>query len=138
MNRIEELKTTLRHNIALHEQLRDALREECASIASDDIDSLPMNNARKHRIEAEITGTNRAVMSLFESYYRHAVSTDSLTREEVDRLVEKLRWSILEAVKAVGETVKTIKHAKKDIVGRLKLMDQRKNALNAYARTKFV
>jgi len=138
MNRVEELKATLKRNIALHEQLRDTIREECACIAVDDIDSLPVKNTRKRQIEAEITSTNQAVMSLFEDYDRYAVSIDSLTREEVDRLVEKLRTSILEAVTAVGETVKTIKRAQKDIVGHLKGMDHKKNALNAYARTKFV
>ncbi len=135
MDRINELKSNLELNIELHRQLSEAIRRECECIENDDIMSLPMLNSTKRRIEAKINMTNRTIMTLFENYYQYAVSIDPGDKRIIEDLVEQLRGSIRGAVEEVGTTISSIRHAQKDVVGKLKEMDRNKSAIRAYARS---
>ena len=138
MTGIDELKDTLRHNIELHERLRDVLKEECVYIEDDTMESLPEKILQKTEIEREIERTNKAVTTLFNDYYRDALNIDSESRNEISFLMTKLCKSIHETVKIIGNTIETVKRTKKEIVNHLKDLDNKKYAINAYFRTNYL
>jgi len=135
MTPIEELKSTLRHDIQLHERLREIIKKECVSIGGNSAECLSDIFIEKREIQKEIDSTNRAVTALFENYYRNSLSPDSKNRNEIRQLVEKLRESIIGNVEAIGETVTAIKKSKKDIVDRMKEITVHQTAYKAYANT---
>jgi len=138
MTGIDELKDTLRHNIELHERLRDVLKEECVYIEDDTMESLPEKILQKTEIEREIERTNKAVTTLFNDYYRDALNIDSESRNEISFLMTKLCKSIHETVTIIGNTIETVKRTKKEIVNHLKDLDNKKYAINAYFRTNYL
>lgn len=115
MTGIDELKDTLRHNIELHERLRDVLKEECVYIEDDTMESLPEKILQKTEIEREIDRTNKAVTILFDDYYRDALNIDSESRNEISFLMTKLIKSIHETVTVIGNTIESVKRTKKKL-----------------------
>ena len=138
MTGIDELKDTLRHNIELHERLRDVLKEECVYIEDDTMESLPKKILQKSEIEREIDCTNKAVTTMFNDYYRDALNIDTESRNEIGFLMTKLRKSIHETVTVIGNTVETVKRTKKEIVNHLKDLDNKKYAINAYFKINYL
>jgi len=136
MDGIEELKNALREDIRLHERLREILAEERRYIEDDALGLLPGNVSRKRAVEGEIRRVNDAVSRLFEEYCRSGVHMDDAGRNEVGRLVKRLRETIRDTVTAVGGTIEAVKASRKETAARIREIDARKSAVLAYAKLK--
>ena len=137
MTVVDEIKDTLCRNITLHERLRDIIKEECVYIENNEVGLLPDKSSQKREIEQEIDCANQAVMTFFEQYYGNSVSIHTESQDEIGLLVKKLRESIHDTVVVIGNMIESIKKTRKDIVCQLRDFDNNKNAINAYAKTKF-
>lgn len=134
MNRIDELKNSLQRSIKLHEKLRDILKEEREYIIGDSIGSLPGKVSLQNSVEREIDAASREISSKFEIYQRNAINIDYQTKKEMESLFEKLREKIQEIVMLIRETIENFKKTKKEIAGKLHDFENKKYAVNAYAK----
>lgn len=132
-NGLDRLKEALRIGIALHYKLRDAIESEKKCLADSDPARLRKINEITADIEGRIERNNDIISKLFNTYYVSCPVSDGKNRSEVDSLIQMLRNSMREALKAVGDTLDSVKLARTEVVNDMRDLSKSKCVVNCYA-----
>lgn len=131
------LKEALMLGIALHDRLRETIAEERMYLTGDDSGMLHDINERTAEIEMNIERNNTIVFRLFQQYYLTLPMSAVKTKQEIDGLFEALRIAMRGALKAVGETLMSVKQAKMEVLSDMRDLQSRKKAISSYAYSRF-
>ncbi len=132
MSVFENIRNTLCLQISLHEQLRNALKEEFEYVDGNAVECIAEKAAQKREIELEIERTNRTLVKLFGLYETEFLNIKPARMEEITLLIKDLHDTIKDNLNVIENTVETIKNTRKKILMQLKDYDSNKVALNAY------
>ena len=131
---ITEILETIRHDIHLHEKLREMVIEEHRCFEEDNLDCLTEKNRNRVKLEKEIKNSNKAIVTMLSKSNVDSKDVDAESLEKVTLLVNKLRESIKYNMSVVEEAVENIENKKDETVKHLKTLKKGKIAINSYAR----
>lgn len=136
MTLLDDIKKTVRTDIALFAKLRDVLIREQYTARETSSETGGEELERRDAIERSIENTNARLAELFQEFKRreHWITEDE--RLQVEKLSADLKEAIDETMRTVEMTIDTIQDSRKHIVSRIRELDSKKSAVKAYQRLK--
>jgi len=131
---VENLKSALTEDIALHEHLKAIIEDERRNIQYGGFAILTENNAEKTSIQRKIDVVSRKIQSIAETAETAAAGELALAGKELKLLMARLNEAVRSAQAAITETMTVMGDAKNVLARDMKSMHTRKIAVGEYMR----